>query len=123
MLISYYAVFNYNEYDKCEKMNGISIYFPDIPLAISCARNTTHAMEMAQECLQLAILKDNGMWPAANELPPVTPLEEINLEDHEKAFLISFDTEKIDFSDWKFYDENNNSMTHDEYRTKYGNVK
>lgn len=102
MRVSYYAIFNYDEYDKNEKKYGISILFPDVPAANTCARNDKEGLEMALEVLQL-VLVDTGKHVEAKDLPPSTPLEQIKLGKNEKAFLIEYDTEDIDMSEFQFF--------------------
>lgn len=101
MHIAYYAVFNYDEQDKIEY--GISIAFPDVPVANSCARNDAEGLEMALEVLQLALVDDHLNWPHPDSLPAPTPLEKIKLQKNEKAFLISFDTEDVDMNQFETF--------------------
>lgn len=103
MRISYYAIFNYDEYDKCEEKYGISITFPDIPEANTCARSDKEGLDMALEVLQLVLVNNDGKPIAENNLPNHTPLEQIKLEENEKAFLIEYDTKDIDISKFQFY--------------------
>lgn len=103
MEISYYAIFDYSEYDENEKKYGISVTFPDIPEANTCARNDNEALVMALEVLQLSLIRDDGSWPAQESLPKPTPLEQIKLEQYEKAILIKFDTENVDLSKFQFF--------------------
>lgn len=103
MKISFYAIFNYQDYDENEEKYGISITFPDVPAANSCARNENEAMAMASEVLQLSLIGDDGRWPAQEALPKPTPLEKLRLDQGEKAVLIKFDTDKVDLSKFKFF--------------------
>ena len=104
MKISYYAVFNYQEYDDKEEKDGIAITFPDVPAANSCARNESEAMAMALDVLQLLLIGDDGHWPTREELPNPTPLEKIRFGPCEKAVLIQFDTDQVDLSQFKFFE-------------------
>ncbi len=103
MEISYYAIFNYQDYDENEEKYGIAITFPDVPEANSCARNENEAMDMALEVLQLSLIGDDGRWPAREKLPKPTSLEKIRLDQCEKAVLIKFDTDRVDLSKFKFF--------------------
>ncbi|MBU3130494.1 hypothetical protein LGL55_22700 [Clostridium tagluense] len=102
MKIGYYAVFDYTE----EETYGISIYFPDIPECISCSKSEKEGFFMAKDVLEL-ITTTMKVY----ELPKVTPLESIKLNDNEKAFFISFNTEDIDLSTFIFYDDDGNVIT------------
>lgn len=104
MEISYYAIFNYKDYDKNEKKYGISITFPDVPEANSCARNEKEAVDMALEVLQLSLIGDDGHWLARTALPRHTPIEEIRLHQCEKAVLVKIDTNEVDLSKFKFFE-------------------
>lgn len=103
MEISYYAIFDYSECDENAKKYGISITFPDIPEANTCARNDIEAFDMAMEVLQLSLIGDDGKWPSQESLPKPTPLEQIKLGQREKAILIRFDTETVDLSKFQFF--------------------
>ena len=105
MKIAYYAILNYDEYDKAEQTYGISITFPDVPAAISCARNEKEAVEMALEALQLTLIRKDGTWPSEGELPTATQWENIALQKNETAVMIQFDTEQVDLSQFQFFDE------------------
>lgn len=98
MKISYYAIFNYDEYDKDEEKYGISITFPDIPAANTCARNNKEGIEMALEVLQLCLIETEE-----ENLPVSTPVEKIPLGENEKAILIQYDTQNIDMSKFQFF--------------------
>lgn len=104
MEVSYYAIFDYKNYDKNEKKCGISITFPDVPEANSCARNEKEAVDMALDVLQLSLIGDDGRWPARSALPPHTPIEKIRLHQCEKAVLIKFDTDEVDLSKFRFFE-------------------
>ena len=104
MKISFYAIFNYQEYDENEEKYGIAITFPDVPVANSCARNENEAMAMALEVLQLSLIGDDGHWPPQAALPKPTPLEKIRLDQDEKAVLIEFDTDEVDLSKFEFFE-------------------
>lgn len=105
MRIAYYAIFNYDEYDKTEQKYGISIQFPDVPAAISCARNDEEAVKMALEVLQLTLIREDGTWPQKTELPTAAKLENIKLNKNEKVVMITFDTESVDVSRFQFFHE------------------
>lgn len=107
MKISYYAIFDYREYDNNQEKYGISITFPDIPEANTCARNDEEGMNMALDVLQLSLIKDDGSWPSKKYLPKYTPLEQIKLKQYEKAVLIQFDTQDVDLSKFQFFQDNN----------------
>lgn len=99
MIIKYYAVFNYDEYDPTGKKYGISISFPDIPEAISSARTDEEAVEMALDVLQLCTIK------RPNEtLPPATPYRNIPLNVGERAVLITYDTKDVDLKKFTFFE-------------------
>lgn len=101
--ISYYAIFDYSECDENAEKYGISITFPDIPEANTCARNDIEASAMALDVLQLSLIGDDGSWPSQESLPKSTPLGQIKLGQCEKAVLISFDTENVDLSKFQFF--------------------
>lgn len=103
MQISYYAVFDYSEYDETEEEYGISVTFPDISIANTCARNDKEALDMALEVLQLSLMEDDGSWVSKEDLPEPTPLEKIKLEQYERAVLIEFDTETVELSKFQFF--------------------
>ena len=100
MRVSYYAVFNYDEYDKNEEKYGISITFPDIPEANTCARNYAEGVDMALEVLQLCLIDSE-----IDSYPTPSSIENIRLGKNEKAVLIQYDTDKIDISKFKFFNE------------------
>lgn len=96
MDIEYYAIFNYDEYDKNEEKYGISITFPDVPEANTCARNDKEGIEMALEVLQLALINDDGSGFVSNNLPISKPSEQIKAGENEKVVLIKFNTQDIE---------------------------
>ncbi|PNH20848.1 hypothetical protein B6K86_01945 [Lachnospiraceae bacterium] len=98
MKVAYYAVFNYDEYDPSEKKYGISILFPDIPAANTCARSEKEGLAMALDVLQLTLIDEDP-----TSYPQASPLEKISLKEHEKAILIQYDTKQIDSSKFKFF--------------------
>ena len=100
MRVSYYAVFNYDEYDKNEEKYGISITFPDIPEANTCARNYAEGVDMALEVLQLCLIDSE-----IESYPTPSSIDDIRLCKNEKAVLIQYDTDKIDTSKFKFFNE------------------
>lgn len=97
MKIAYYAVFNYDEYDEKEEKYGISILFPDIPEANTCARNYDEGVDMALDVLQLCLYEIEE-----NCLPTPTPLEKIKSGKNEKVVLIQYETENVDVSKFQF---------------------
>lgn len=103
MDIEYYAIFNYDEYDSNGEKYGISISFPDIPEAVTCARNDKEGLNMASEVLQLVLIKDNGAWPEMDSLPVSTPLDQIELGQNEKAILIKYKTQDINMKNFQFF--------------------
>lgn len=100
MRVSYYAVFNYDEYDKNEEKYGISITFPDITEANTCARNYAEGVDMALDVLQLCLIDSE-----IEAYPKPSSIENIRLGKNEKAVLIQYDTDKIDISKFKFFNE------------------
>ena len=100
MRVSYYAVFNYDEYDKNEEKYGISITFPDIPEANTCARNYAEGVDMALDVLQLCLIDRE-----VESYSTPSSIENIRLGKNEKAVLIQYDTDKIDISKFKFFNE------------------
>ena len=105
MRIAYYAILNEDELDQAGEKYGISIRFPDVPAAISCARNEREAVEMALEALQLTLIQTDGTWPSECELPTATQWDHIPLHKNEKAVMIEFDTECVDLSQFQFFNE------------------
>lgn len=106
MRVSYYAVFNYDEYDKSEEKYGISITFPDITEANTCARNYAEGVDMALDVLQLCLIDSE-----IEAYPKPSSIENIRLGKNEKAVLIQYDTDKIDISKFKFFNEWSNSRS------------
>jgi len=88
--ISYYAVFNYDQYDKTERKYGLSILFPDLPEANTCARNDREGYEMAVDVLHLCLLDRDE-----REFPIPTPLADIPLKTGERAVLIPYSPEAV----------------------------
>lgn len=73
------AIFEYAE-------DGISIRFPDIPGCLSCADTTEEALKNAQDALGLALVHfERENLP----IPSNTPIEKIECEKDERAFIIS----------------------------------
>lgn len=73
------AIFEYAE-------DGISIRFPDLPGCLSCADTTEEALKNAREALGLVLVhleRENLTIPSA------TPIEKIECEKNERAFIIS----------------------------------
>lgn len=58
---------------------------------------------MALDVLQLSLLRDDGSWPDEKSLPVPTPLENVELGQHEKAVWISFETQDVDMSKFQFF--------------------
>lgn len=85
MKIGYYAIFNYDNVNECEY--GISIYFPDLPAAYTCARNDEEGKKFAKEVLEL--VTDDMM---VGDLPKRTELCQIQLKANEKVFFIEYET-------------------------------
>lgn len=98
MDIEYYAIFNYDEYDSREEKYGISITFPDIPEANTCARNDSEGLTMALDVLQLCLVDK-----VQEHLPIPTPLDNIKLSDNERAVLIRYNKQDIDMSKIQFF--------------------
>lgn len=74
----YPAIFEYNK-------DGISIFFPDLPGCISCAKDDEEALYMAKDALGLYMVcaeEDN------EELKEPTKLNEIELSKKQKAVLV-----------------------------------
>jgi uncharacterized protein (DUF934 family) len=88
--IGYWAVFNYDEKDKIDY--GISIYFPDVSEAYTCASDDENGKKMAKEVLELATYDLN-----AKELPKASDYDTLakNLTENEKLYWIEYDTDEI----------------------------
>lgn len=99
MQIGYYAIFNYEEYDPKEEKYGISIFFPDVPECISCARSEEEGFIMAKDVLELVTA-----FYKVHELPKVSTLEEITLVENEKPFFIAYNTEELDVSKFTVFE-------------------
>lgn len=94
MKIGYYAIFNYDEKLKGNPVEySISISFPDVPLAISCARTYNEGVFMAKEVLEFITAKLH-----VYELPKMSTLEDITLKTNEEAVYISYNSEDVDLS-------------------------
>jgi predicted RNase H-like HicB family nuclease len=65
--------------------DGISIGFPDISEAISCAKDTKEAIKCAEEVLGLCLV---GREIDKEEIPQPTHIKEIVLESNQKMMLI-----------------------------------
>ena len=71
--ISYtYPAFFYYDGD------GIAIEFPDLPGALSCARNTDEGMQNARECLGLHLF---GMERDGDEIPKPSDIDALKPDD------------------------------------------
>ena len=66
-----------------------SISFPDIEDCITCGDNLPHAMEMAGDALSLMLY---DMEEEGGEIPPATPLNDIQTEGGAFVTYISADT-------------------------------
>ncbi len=74
----YPAVFEYAE-------DGISIFFPDLPGCLSCAKTDAEALHMAKDAL------GGHMWTIEDfggEIPEPTPLIDIQTGENQRAQLI-----------------------------------
>ncbi len=80
MKCSYYAVFEYAD-------DGINITFPDVN-TLSCADDTEEGLYMAQEALGLGL---DGI--PLDIIPVPSKLEDLRLNDNQKAFLITAEME------------------------------
>jgi predicted RNase H-like HicB family nuclease len=76
---SFVAIFDYSE-------DGISISFPDIPEAISCAKTTEEALKYAEEVLGLCLVSRED---DEEEIPCPTELENINPEKNQRTVIIT----------------------------------
>ncbi|WP_462351033.1 type II toxin-antitoxin system HicB family antitoxin [Fusobacterium varium] len=74
----YLSIFEYTE-------NGIGIYFPDLPGAVSFAENEEEAFKAAKECLELHLY---GMEEEKEEIPAPCKIKDIKLEENEVPVLI-----------------------------------
>lgn len=74
----YLAIFEYTE-------NGIGIYFPDLPGAVSFTENEEEAFKAAKECLELHLY---GMEEEKEEIPEPCKIKDIKLEKNEVPVLI-----------------------------------
>ncbi len=84
MIISYYAVFQYDD-------DGICISFPDIPSCLSCAYDKQGAEMMATEALELAL---HGV--AVEQLPISSSKDSIHLSKNQRIKLITVDLDVTD---------------------------
>ena len=85
--IIYPAIFEF------DKDSSITITFPDLPNAISCADNTSDAYHYATEVAEL-VLEDyiDDLFETA---PKPSEVKNINLEKNQCLALIKIDTEKV----------------------------
>lgn len=81
MKVSYYSVFQYD-------IDGISISFPDIPSALTCADNDEDGKKFAEEALVLAL---HGL--PISQLPTPTSADSIKTKTGQKSFLITAEFE------------------------------
>ncbi|MEB3429073.1 hypothetical protein VLK81_03390 [Citroniella saccharovorans] len=85
MIIGYYAVFNYNYYKKIKY--GISINFPDVEGAYTCADNIENGKKFAKEVLELVTCDLK-----VKDLPKVSTIKEIQLNSNEEIYWIEYET-------------------------------
>lgn len=72
------AIFQYGE-------DGISISFPDLPGALTCADTTEEGIKNAEEVLGLVLY---DMECDEKEIPIPTPFEKIQTNENEKSVMI-----------------------------------
>lgn len=72
------AVFDYAD-------DGISIEFPDLPGALSCAETDEEALRMARECMALHLY---GMEQDGDDIPEPSRVADITLEMNQAIVLI-----------------------------------
>ena len=71
--------------DFAEDGININITFPDIPEAISCAKDVQEAVRNAEEVLQLCLksrIKDGELIPVATEI------KDIHIEKKQKILIV-----------------------------------
>lgn len=73
------AIFEYAD-------DGINISFPDLPGCLSCADTTEEALKNAKEVLGLVLVHFER---EGQPIPNATPIEKIECNKNEKAFIIS----------------------------------
>lgn len=85
--IIYPAIFEFDD------EGAITITFPDLPNAISCADNTNDAYHYATEVVEL-VLEDyiDDLFESA---PKPSEVKSIHLEENQCIALIKIDTEKV----------------------------
>lgn len=85
--IIYPAIFEFDD------EGAITITFPDLPSAISCADNTLDAYRYATEVAEL-VLEDyiDDLFESA---PKASEIKNIHLEENQCVALIKIDTEKV----------------------------
>ncbi len=74
----YPAIFDYAD-------DGISIFFPDLPGCLPCARTTEEAIRNAKEAMALHLY---GMEQDGDPIPEPTPLDGLELESGQMPILI-----------------------------------
>lgn len=87
-MYSFPAVFEHTE-------DGIGIYFPDLPGAISGAETEVEALQCAKEVLGLHLL---GMEEDEDIIPEPSSLFDIELESNERAVLVEVYMPSIRFA-------------------------
>ena len=74
----------------CES-DGITVTFPDFPYLVTCGTTLEEACEKAEECLGMGItdyIQEN------QDLPNMTPLQDIALEKNESVVIVSVDLDE-----------------------------
>jgi len=74
----YPAIFDYAD-------DGISIFFPDLPGCLPCARTTEEAIRNAKEAMALHLY---SMEQDGDPIPEPTPLDRLELESGQMPILI-----------------------------------
>lgn len=75
---TYSAIFTYED-------DGISIDFPDIPSAISCAKDDIEAVKNAKEVLSLVLA---SMEDDSEDIPDPTPISKLKIENNQAICMI-----------------------------------
>lgn len=78
---------------EIDKDGAITITFPDLPSAISCADNTRDAYHYATEVAELVL--ENYIDDLFENAPKPSELKSIHLEKNQCIALIKIDTEKV----------------------------
>lgn len=74
----YPAIFHYEE-------DGISVRFPNLQGAFTCANTTEEALEMSKQCMGLHLY---GMEKDNDEIPPPSDPRNIKTEENELIMMI-----------------------------------